>query len=459
MPLMISVSGVRGIVGVDLTPSVIVDWAAGFAASLPNGATIVVGSDPRPTREPIRQLIFSTLTMSGCKVFDLGIAATPSVAIAVEELHADGGIAITASHNPVQWNALKFFRNDGRFLLDEEGKTLRKLVEQGTRRWATWDEFGSVQTPSFDLVARHVERTLTQTPGVNVDAIRKANLTVSCDGGAGVAGACIPALLKALNVTMSPGSLGMVADGNFQRKLEPTPEVLLPLGQEVLKSGACIGFGFDPDGDRLACVGPDGIPLGEESTVVLTCDQVLRFTSGPVVINVSTTMAVEDIAKRYNVPVYRTKVGEANVADKMLEVKAVCGGEGNGGVMVPACHPGRDSLVGIALLLSAIATRGPIETLMKDIPRYTIVKKTAQLDPEILAKRGGISAIFEKLATERSHENWDRTDGLKLNTSDGWVQIRGSNTEPIVRVFAESADPAVAERMVDELLQRFGKQL
>jgi len=459
MALMVSVSGVRGIVGVDLSPSVIVDWVGAFAASLPEGAAVVVGGDPRITREPIRKLVFGTLTMSSCKVFDLGVASTPTIAIAVEELSAQGGIALTASHNPAQWNALKFFRSYGRFLLDEEGKALHELVKNGTRRWAEWNKLGVVEHPDFDMVQRHIERVLTQTPGVDVAAIRNAKLTVSCDGGNGVAGACIPQLLDTLGVKMSPGSLGMAADGNFQRKLEPTPEVLLPLGKEVVKSGACIGFGFDPDGDRLACVGSDGIPIGEESTVVLASDQVLRFVSGPVVVNVSTTMAVEDIAKRYNVPVYRSKVGEANVADLMLEVKAVCGGEGNGGAMIPACHPGRDSLVGIALILTAIATRGPLSKILEHIPRYSLVKRTAEIDARILTERGGVGKLFDDLVNERPYEKWDRTDGLKQITPDGWIQIRGSNTEPIVRVFAESAQPELSEQMATDLLQRFGRLL
>ncbi|MDK9699635.1 MAG: phosphoglucosamine mutase [bacterium] len=456
---MVSVSGVRGIVGVDLTPPVVVSWISGFAASLPKGATVVLGTDPRPTREPLRQLIFGTLTLAGCKVFDLGIASTPTVAIAVEELQAAGGIALTASHNPAQWNALKFFRNDGRFLLEEEGKELRRKVEAGEQRWVAWNEIGSVNTPSFDMVQRHIERVLTQTPGVDVDAIRRAKLTVACDGGGGVAGACIPQLLDTLGVVLSSGSLGMKADGDFYRKLEPTPDVLGPLGEEVLRSRSCIGFAFDPDGDRLACVSNDGTPVGEETTVTLTVDQVLRYQPGPVVVNISTTIAVDDIAKRYNVPVYRTKVGEANVADKMLAVKASCGGEGNGGVMIPACHPGRDSLVGIALLLTAIATRGSLDQLLKDVPRYTIVKKATEVDPELLVKHGGVPGMLNKLAEERPYENWDRTDGLKLTTADGWVQIRGSNTEPIFRIFAESSNTEIAEQMVNDMMHRFGRLL
>lgn len=458
MPLMVSVSGIRGIVGEDITPSMIVPWVAGFAYRLRKGARVVVGGDPRPTREPIRKIVFATLEFCGCEVFDLGIASTPTIAIAVEELNSDGGIALTASHNPAPWNALKFFRNDGRFLLEEEGSELKEIVDQQLVRWAAWNELGTVRSPSIDIVKRHIERVL-QTPGVDVDSIRQANMTVACDGGAGVAGACIPQLLDTLGVKLSEGSLGMIPNGDFQRKLEPTPDVLKELGVEVVRSNSVIGFGFDPDGDRLACVGPDGIPLGEEMTIVLTVDQVLRHKLGPVVVNVSTTMAVEDIAKRYSVPVYRTKVGEANVAAKMLEVNAVCGGEGNGGVMIPDCHPGRDSLVGIALLLTAIATRGDLNQQLKSFPSYSMVKKSVQLDPKIVEERGGIKNILEQLVSERPFEEWDRLDGLKRITDDGWVQIRSSNTEPILRIFAEGYSEDIAENLCNEVLQRIGKFL
>lgn len=456
MPLMVSVSGVRGIVGEDLTPEVITQWVASFANQLPKRAVVVVGGDPRPTREVLRKIVLGTLEFAGCEVYDLGIAATPTIAIAVEELQADGGIALTASHNPAEWNALKFFRNDGRFLLENEGNQLRERVNQQKPIYASWRDIGKTNPPPFDPVERHISRVL-QTPGVDVQAIRKAGLVVSCDGGNGVAGVCIPKLLQALNVEMSAGSLGMVADGAFQRKLEPTPDVLGPLGEEVVRSKSAIGFAFDPDGDRLACVGPDGEPLGEEMTVVFAIDQVLRFIKGPIVVNISTTMAVEDIAKRYDVPVYRTKVGEANVAEKMLEVNAVCGGEGNGGVMVPACHPGRDSLVGIALILSAIATRGPIPTLLKDLPRYEMVKRSLQLDPAILSEFGGVKGFLEKFKNERPYENWDLLDGLKQFNENGWVQIRGSNTEPILRVFAEAKTKELAEQMCNDVFHRIGK--
>ncbi|MCX7834902.1 MAG: phosphoglucosamine mutase [bacterium] len=456
MPLMVSVSGVRGIVGIDLTPEVIVHWVSAFASQLPKGAKVVVGGDPRPTREAIRKVVFGTLESCGCQVYDLGIAATPTIAIGIEELHADGGIAITASHNPAEWNALKFFRKDGRFLLESEGRMLHQIVSNRTFHYSEWRQLGTTIPSPLDIVDAHIERVL-KTPGVDVDAIRHARLKVSCDGGNGVAGKCIPRLLEKLNVQMSDNSLGMDADGNFQRKLEPTPDVLIALGEEVIRSHSDIGFAFDPDGDRLAIVGSDGTPLGEETTLVIAIDQVLRVMKGPVVVNISTTMAVEEIAKRYQVPVYRTKVGEANVAEKMLEVNAVCGGEGNGGVMVPSCHPGRDSLVGIALILSAIAQRGPLSQILKEIPRYELIKRSIHLDSNILEKYGGIHQFLEAFANERPYELWDRLDGLKQFREHGWVQIRGSNTEPIIRVFAEATTKDLAESYCDDLFHRIGR--
>lgn len=436
--LIISVSGARGVVGRGLDPLVFTEMAAHFAAFLGPGP-VVVGRDSRVSGEMAMAAVSAGLVGMGRRVVDLGIVATPTVEVAIREVSAAGGIQISASHNPAEWNALKLLGPRGIFLTAEEGARYKALLDTGRPAFRTWDALGSIERRT-DMSAVHVDRILA-SPLVDVPAIRARapRVVVDCVHGAG--GAIAALLLEKLGA--SADFLFAEPTGRFPRDPEPRPENLGDLGAAVRKAGAAVGFALDPDADRVAVVDETGRPVGEEVTLAVVVDSVLPRTGGSVVVNVSTTMAIEDVAARHGAIVHRTPVGEVHVTERMLAVGAKVGGEGNGGVIVPDVNPGRDGLLGIALWLDALArTGGKASELAARIPATVMRKEKIELgrtDPDrVLA---GLEGGFPGARA-------DRTDGLKLLMEDGWVHVRRSNTEPILRLMVEARTGEAAERLV-----------
>jgi phosphomannomutase len=427
-PLMISVAGVRGIVGESLTPPVAARFASAFAASLPEGA-VVIGRDARVSGPMIAGAVTVGLTASGRDVIDLGLATTPTTEIAVERLRAAGGVIVTASHNPAPWNALKFLSNRGEFLGPAEGRSVRDRYESGGDSWVAFDRLGGVRSEDHAL-DWHIERVLALEV-IEPAAIRARRLTVVVDGCSSVGGIAVPRLMRELGAHVI--EIDCVPDGRFTRELEPLPEHLGALGRAVSESGADFGIALDPDGDRAAFVDHRGIPLGEEYTLALGAGVVLAKQPGPVVTNLSTSLIVDAVCARAEVPLHRTPVGEAHVVAGMRAFRAVAGGEGNGGMILPSAHYGRDGLVAAALIAQAVAASGrSLRDLADDLPRYHMVKEKIPRPDK---------------PWERSAENLERsllgyrvetTDGLRFSRDQEWLHVRASGTEPVVRMIAES---------------------
>ncbi|MBN1534924.1 MAG: phosphoglucosamine mutase [Spirochaetes bacterium] len=436
--LMKSISGIRGIVGETLTPEVIHRTGVAMARYTKRG-TVVIGRDTRPTGTAIASGIQSTLLMAGCNVVDIGVVPTPTVQIMVEELRADGGIVISASHNPVQWNAFKLVSGSGSFLGPAEIKRFFAFMEQPFK-FARWNGFGYL-TINDDAELVHIERVLRV---VDRDLIRKRGFTVVLDSVNGAGSMITPRLLSDLGCRVIP--VNCEPDGMFPRGAEPLPENLSDLSQQVRRYRADIGFAQDPDADRLAVVNEEGRPVGEEYTIAMVSEHLLSKEQGPVVINLSTTKAVDDIAVRYGVECIRAKVGEINVVEEMQRRGARIGGEGNGGVISPEVHYGRDSLAGIAYILEMLAQRDTtVSQIVNDLPAYVMKKGKVAYNPARFDKRR-LDRIKKKHRGERITE----TDGLRIefrkNTDfkQGWVHLRPSNTEPIFRIIAEGTDDAQA---------------
>jgi phosphomannomutase len=438
--LMVSVSGVRGRVGEALTPEVVGTFAAAFGAWASAGgtSTIVVGRDSRVSGPMFTRVVHAALESVGCTVIDIGMAPTPTVQLAVEHHHAAGGLAITASHNPIEWNALKFIGPSGLFLSAEEGAAMRALLDAGIPR-ATWDRLGSVVSDP-GAVERHL-RAVLSLPYLDLAGIRARKFRVALDCCHGAGSTIMPELLAELGCETF--AINMEADGRFHRPPEPVAENLGELSALVKNTGADVGFATDPDVDRLALVGEDGRPLGEDYTLALAARTVLRHRRGPVVTNLSTSKVVEDVARANGVPFHFAKVGEVNVALTMRDVGATIGGEGNGGVILPELHLGRDAPVGVALVLQLMLEEGrPLSALVADGPRYTIVKdKLPRPDVSLGAVYAALQAAFPEASA-------DTQDGLRLDWPDRWVHLRPSGTEPIVRVIAEGPTDSDARRLI-----------
>jgi phosphomannomutase len=441
-PVMISVSGIRGIVGDGLTPELLVNFSAAVGTFYGPGL-VMVGRDSRVTGEMVRGAVFSGLMSVGCDPVDLGVVPTPTVQLATEKSGAVGGIVITASHNPAEWNALKLLSSEGMFLDEEQGLEVKRLVETGAFGYKPWDKIGKASVRT-DAVADHIAAVLG-IPYLDADLIRRKKFKVAFDSVNGAGGVILPALLAELGCE----TFGLNAEphGRFSHTPEPVPENLGDLRAWVAKTGADVGFAVDPDVDRCAIVAETGVCIGEEYTVTLAARFVLSKKKGPVAVNLSTTRAVDDVAAAYGVPVIRTKVGEIHVAKKMKEIKAVIGGEGNGGVILPEVHLGRDAPVAIALTLQAMAESGKkISELWNSLPRYSIVKKKIEIgsaDPD---------QILRQLGEKHASEACNRMDGLKIDRPDSWIQVRKSNTEPIIRVMTEAKTRVEAEQLCDAAL-------
>ncbi len=445
--LVISVSGVRGIVGEALTPEVVAAWAAahGVAArERAGGRTMVLGRDSRVSGPMFVAAAEAGLRSVGCDVIHVGMACTPTILLAVEDHRAIGGIAITASHNPAHWNALKLASHRGMFLTPDEGRAVRERVESGEIPRAAWDELGGVETLG-DATERHVERILAD-PLVDVDAVRERGFRVGLDTCAGAGSLPAVPLLEALGVTVE--GLDLAPTGRFPRDPEPTAANLAGLAAKVRETGADLGMAIDPDGDRLALVDERGEPLGEDLTLALAADYVLGERPGPVVTNLSTSQVVDRVAERHGRAVRRTAVGEVNVALGMLDADSPIGGEGNGGVIYPGIHHTRDAPAGIALILTHLARTGcGLAEMAGELPAYVIRKAKLPL-ADVDA-----TDLLTRAAEAFPDAEADRTDGLRLAWPDRqrWVHLRESGTEPVVRLIAEAPDEAAADELLDRL--------
>lgn len=452
MSLMVSISGIRGIVGESLTPEIIVKYSAAFAEYSHYG-TIIVGRDGRLTGSNIEKIVVSTLLHMGCNVVALGICPTPTVGLAIEKLHAAGGIAITASHNSMVWNGLKFMGSTGMFLDGNENKQFWSIADRGNFKYKPWNGQGTL-TDNPGFINDHIQAILS-LPYINKAQIqdRKFKIVVDCVNAAG--GIIVPKLLQEFGCDVI--EMNCDVSGVFSHTPEPIPENLTDLSRRVIAEKADLGIAVDPDVDRLVLINEHGEPFVEEYTIVsatkfvLDAEKKLGRTDHSVVVNLSTTRAVEDVAAEYGATVYRTPVGEINVASKMKQLGSVIGGEGSGGVILPEVHLGRDAIVGIGLFLQLLANfNGKASELKASLPQYEIVKNTIDLGSlkpdEILLKLNDKFSTMEKT-------NMD--DGLKIDFPTSWVHLRKSNTEPIIRIIAEAKTKEEATKLVE----RFKKEL
>ena len=444
--LMVSVSGVRGRVGDGLTPEVIATFAAAFGAyarSRGPGSTVVLGRDSRVSGPMFARAATAALQSVGCEVVDVGIAPTPTVQLAVEDLKAAGGLAVTASHNPIEWNALKFIGPTGMFLDGDEGAEMRAFLDGEIPR-ATWDELGGVTTDE-DAVERHLQRIFA-IPFVDVEAIRKRHFHVALDCVRGAGGTIFPRLLETLGCTVD--AINLETDGRFPREPEPVAENLKELEALVRRTGAVIGLATDPDVDRLSLVSGEGRAIGEDYTLALASTLVLRHRPGAVVTNLSTSRLLDDVAERAGVTLIRAPVGEINVARRMQSEGATIGGEGNGGVILPDVHLTRDAPVAAALVLQLLDESGQsLQSLADGIGRYEIVKE------KVARPSQPLDAVYDALAARFPDADADRQDGLRLSwpAEKKWAHLRPSGTEPIVRVICEAPTRDEAAGLVQTL--------
>lgn len=452
MSLMVSISGIRGIVGESLTPEVILKYAAAFAEYSKNGR-IIIGRDGRITGHSIAQLVISTLLQSGCDVIDLGICPTPTVGLAVERLKAAGGIAITASHNPMIWNGLKFIAPTGMFLNADENKAFWSIADRGNFNYKPWNGQGKFQSDP-DFINEHIKAILS-LPYIDQKRIasRKFNVVVDCVNASG--GMIIPKLLQEFGCNVV--KLHCDVSGVFAHTPEPIPENLSELSQKVVETKADLGIAIDPDSDRLVLITEKGNPFVEEYTIVsatkfvLSAERKLGRNNHTIVVNLSTTRAVDDVAAEFGAIVHRTPVGEINVASKMKQLGSVIGGEGSGGVILPQVHLSRDAIVGVGLFLQFLAEfNGTASELKASLPQYEIVKdkiELGSLQPDAI-----LNTLNEKYSkTEKTNTD----DGLKIDFASSWVHLRKSNTEPIIRIIAEAKTKTEASQLVE----RFKKEI
>ena len=454
MTLIKSISGIRGTIGgapgENLTPLDLVKFTSAYGRWLRenNGAgrrlRVVVGRDARLSGEMAASIVTGTLCGCGIDVIDIGLATTPTVEIAVTGKGADGGIILTASHNPGQWNALKLLGSRGEFLSDAEGKRVLAIAADDAYDYPGVDALGHVVfRGSYDR--EHIERVLA-LPLVDREAVRRAGFRVVVDAVNSVGGVVMPVLLRELGCEVV--EMNCTPDGRFAHTPEPIPENLTDIAARVPSERADLGVVVDPDVDRLALVCEDGTMFGEEYTLVAVADYVLSHTKGPAVSNLSSSRALRDVAERHGCPYCAAAVGEVNVVAKMREVGAVIGGEGNGGVIYPELHYGRDALVGVALFLTHLARTGlSASALRATYPPYFISKNKIELTPDIDVD-GVLSAIKAKYAGERVTD----IDGVKIDFPAEWVHLRKSNTEPIIRIYSESRDEAAAEALARRIM-------
>ncbi len=440
-PLMKSTSGIRGIVGQTIDPPTIMQYAAAFGQFARKGK-VIVGRDSRPSGEHISRLVTSVLAMAGCDVIDLGIVPTPTVELEIVHHKAAAGIAITASHNPAEWNALKFFNSSGEFITRQQYARLEKIVARMKSDYVTYEKLGKVSSDS-DSIERHIKSVL-KIKAVTPAKIKKRKYKVVVDAINGAGSIALPEFLERLGIEVV--RLNCKNDGDFFRKPEPIAENLTQLGRMVKRHKADLGMACDPDADRLALVDEKGRPIGEELTLTLSVAYYLLKKKGPVAINLSTSRITADVARMIGSRVYLSPVGEANVIAEMRKRKAVIGGEGNGGVILPECHYGRDALVGAGLVMSYLAQTGKnLSQLVGTLPAYFNIKMKAALPDKFELK---IAQVERQIKSVYGRIKIDRRDGLRFDLAEGWIQVRKSNTEPIYRLIVEARSEKSARSMV-----------
>ncbi|WP_237227699.1 phosphoglucosamine mutase [Rubinisphaera sp. JC750] len=440
MPRILSISGLRATAGDGLDPAFLTEFASAVGTLAKQG-TVVIARDGRSSGEMVRHAVLAGLTATGCRVIDAGIATTPTVGVLVQHLQAAGGLQMTASHNPSEWNGLKPFNTGGGVYNQEEGKQLLELLESRNFNYVPWDQMGTVETLE-DAAAPHRERVHKLVDG-NAIRDRKFKVVLDCNHGSGAVSG--PTILRELGCEVIV--LGETPDGRFAHTPEPLAENLTSLCDAVREHGADIGFAQDPDADRLAIVDERGEYIGEELTLALAVDYVLPKTPGPIVVNGSTSRVTADLAARYQCEFHRSHVGEANVVTRMKEVNAIIGGEGNGGVIEPQVGFVRDSFVSMAYVLAGLAQRGgTLSEWVATIPNYAIVKA------KLTCPREKVGKAVEVLQNHYSDAQATSGDGLRLDWDDRWVQVRASNTEPVIRVIAEAPEQAAAAALCEDAM-------
>jgi phosphomannomutase len=452
MSFIKSISGFRGTIGGrpgdNLTPQDIVSSAAAFGQWVLNttgNPKIVIGRDARISGEIVSALVSNTLRSLGISIVDLGLSTTPTVEIAVPLENAGGGIILTASHNPKEWNALKLLNHKGEFISAADGKLVLEIADSGAIEYASVDNLGSYRTDD-SYIKKHIQMVL-DLPIVDKAAIQAKNYTIVVDAVNSTGALSVPPLLEALGckVIVINGEI----NGEFAHNPEPLRENLNDLSKQVVRQKAQMGIAVDPDVDRLVFMCEDGELFGEEYTLVVVADYVLSKKVGNTVSNLSSSRALHDVTVKRGGEYFASAVGEVHVVEKMKAVNAVIGGEGNGGIIYPELHYGRDSLVGIALFLSHLANAGKqISTFRRMYPEYRMAKNKIQQSPDIQ-----LDKIFETLGHKYRNERINREDGLKIDFEDGWVHLRPSNTEPIIRIYSESASEVVANNLAKKIMQ------
>ncbi len=459
MALIKSISGIRGTIGGktndNLTPVDIVKFAAAYGSWLlqqGNNTKIVIGRDGRISGEMVSNLVINSLIGLGFTVIDLGLSTTPTVEMAVKFEEAAGGIIITASHNPKEWNALKLLNSQGEFISNAEGKLILLAAQHEDFDFASVDKLGTCYKDE-SLLQKHIDAVVGYKL-VDVTAIKNKNFKIVIDAINSTGAIAVPALLNALGVTDFV-VLNDTVNGHFAHNPEPLPEHLKDLSQAVIKHRADLGIAVDPDVDRLCFVCEDGTMFGEEYTLVAVADYILSKRKGNTVSNMSSTKALKEITLKHGGLYFPSMVGEVNVVNKMKTVNAVIGGEGNGGIIVPDLHYGRDALIGIALFLTHLATSNKsIKQLRNSYPDYVISKNKIELP-----KGTDVTIIFEKIKDQYKNYPINTEDGLKIEFDNDWVHLRTSNTEPIIRIYAESNFKTTADNMAKRLMQDIGKMM
>lgn len=445
---MKSTSGIRGVIGNGLDSVLATTYGAAFGTMLGQGS-VVMGADTRPSGPMICQAVKAGLTSVGVDVIDIGLVPTPTVEIAVKGLKAAGGVCITASHNSAAWNALKFFSSTGEFITAAQFKKLEKIIDSGQFAYQPTEKLGQVKTDG-GWIDKHIKKTLAQKV-VNVRAVKERKFKLVVDAINGAGSYALPELLERMGATVI--RINCQADGNFVHEPEPVPANLTALARAVKRHKADLGLACDPDADRLALIDETGHPIGEELTLTIAVRHVLKKMKGPTVINLSTSSVTADMAKAAGSPVYRSKVGEANVVALMDKKKAVIGGEGNGGVMFPSFHTGRDALIGAGLVLSCLAEEKiSLSALVQSFPTYFAAKSKSSLTDDFHFKLARLERDADRLI---GPHRVDRRDGLRFDFDAGWMLIRISNTEPIFRLVVETNNKQLTGKLHTALRRYF----
>lgn len=457
MTLIKSISGIRGTIGGEpgnnLTPIDIVSFSCAYATFIKNKSSsgkvkIVIGRDARTSGEMLSGLVSNTIIALGIDVIDLGLSTTPSVEMAVTSLEADGGIVLTASHNPAQWNALKLLNEKGEFISDLEGKEIIQLAQNSSFKFSEVTQLGSIHKHEGGFIKEHIERIL-QLSYIDKSAIQSANISVVIDAVNSTGGIAIPQLLNELGVK-TIYKINCDPTGIFAHNPEPLAEHLTEISAEVKNKNADMGIVVDPDVDRLAFVCEDGSMFGEEYTLVAVADYLLPIKGGNTVSNLSSSRALSDVTKKYGHSYSAAAVGEVNVVTKMKETNAVIGGEGNGGIIVPDLHYGRDALAGLAIFLSYYAQKKQSMTQIRtNLPSYFMSKNKIELNEKI-----NVDSILLQVEQAYKDAEVNTIDGVKIDLKDGWIHLRKSNTEPIIRIYTEGATAEKAEALANELKEK-----